>query len=449
MSILGRWISQIKNEITSLGANDLLVAQKSGETRHSRFKFSALFPTAGTPASVGTASQGSATTVSRSDHVHGISNPGSGSPTTIAFNANVGSWGDDVTPARTDHIHPLGNPGSGYPTLIAFNSGIGSWGDDSTPARTDHIHPLADPASGSPAALGTAAWGSSAIPARSDHVHPPFAGNYSTNFSVNQLYFAASTYIDSAATNELGIYVGTSSYKFNNSAVIPSSGKTLGNSSNYWSQTYTNSLCVLPDTNGHLNGLSTVSAGGHTVPALVSNGYSMVFGLQSGSSTGQFSPCTDLGCQLGSNEYTYDAVYAATGVVSTSDERLKREVEYADLGLDFILSLTPVSYKRAPVEKPGNAPMRRHYGLVAQQVETVLNGKDFAGLVKGESKYGLRYEEFIAPIIKGMQELHQRLLSVEDRLVTLENGVAPKEKPALPEVPEVSKKRVPAQRSAQ
>jgi len=95
------------------------------------------------------------------------------------------------------------------------------------------------------------------------------------------------------------------------------------------------------------------------------------------------------------------------------------------LGLDFINKLKPVSYKWK------NNGKRTHYGLIAQEVGNVLTDSDisfndFAGYVYSEFQdegtgndideierskreyndaYGLRYIEFISPMIKAVQEL--------------------------------------------
>ena len=88
--------------------------------------------------------------------------------------------------------------------------------------------------------------------------------------------------------------------------------------------------------------------------------------------------------------------------------------------MDFINKLNPVSYKY-------NGKTRTHYGLIAQEIETVLGAiskpaTDFAGFCKDEVDedgnaitpiYGLRYSEFISPIIKAIQELSAKVAALE------------------------------------
>ena len=140
-----------------------------------------------------------------------------------------------------------------------------------------------------------------------------------------------------------------------------------------------------------------------------------------------FSPLLS-GIDLGRNTsaHRFDNIYAANGTIQTSDKNEKNTIVTSDLGLDFINKLNPVSYKRNDGESG-----RTHYGLIAQEIETVISEigkttKDFAGFVKtthtedGEGNtvdpydcYGLRYTQFISPIIKAIQELSTKVAALE------------------------------------
>jgi len=120
----------------------------------------------------------------------------------------------------------------------------------------------------------------------------------------------------------------------------------------------------------------------------------------------------------------WKTIYSNTGTINTSDSRLKTNVQDSLLGLDFINSLRPVSYKFIEGSKtedglsiPGE---RTHWGLIAQEVQSVIEdaGVDFGGWVlldktDQDSEQALRYEEFIAPLIKAVQELSARVKSLE------------------------------------
>lgn len=152
--------------------------------------------------------------------------------------------------------------------------------------------------------------------------------------------------------------------------------------------------------------------------------------------------------QLGNSGTT---VYAYGAVQDRSDARDKTDIAPANLGLNFINRLNPVSYKLdyrdayrekvrqeydrgQPVDEPflkrtlecpedctlddiipdGSLKrVRTHYGLIAQEVKQVMDdlGVDFGGYqdhkvtANGDDALTLGYSQFIAPLIKAVQEL--------------------------------------------
>lgn len=123
---------------------------------------------------------------------------------------------------------------------------------------------------------------------------------------------------------------------------------------------------------------------------------------------GNITPNVDNSTDIGEASYRWDDVYATNGTIQTSDAREKTEIKTADLGLDFLMRIRPVSFKR-------RGGSRTHYGMIAQQIESILGGKDFAGLIYDEKsdRYGLRYDEFVAILIKSVQELTTRVQQLE------------------------------------
>jgi hypothetical protein len=127
---------------------------------------------------------------------------------------------------------------------------------------------------------------------------------------------------------------------------------------------------------------------------------------------------------------------------NTSDARDKADIQDTNLGLSFIMQLQPRMYRwdfresyRSPkpaadatkeewdawreANKLSNLTHdgthkrnRFHQGLIAQEVKTVLDnmGVDFGGFRDaevngGDAQMGLEYIQFIAPLIKAIQEL--------------------------------------------
>jgi hypothetical protein len=174
-------------------------------------------------------------------------------------------------------------------------------------------------------------------------------------------------------------------------------------------------------------------------------------------------PAVDNYYTIGKTGQKWKQIWSNTGTIQTSDATQKFEIEESSLGLDFINRLQPVSYKFisgsaitekiddyiktvkkpaviapngtiieeevAEYEKNQETPtitwtpgIRTHYGLVAQDVKVVLDEMglsttDFAGYIEGNletnSDLGLRYEEFMSPMIKAIQELSQKVNQLE------------------------------------
>lgn len=111
--------------------------------------------------------------------------------------------------------------------------------------------------------------------------------------------------------------------------------------------------------------------------------------------------------------------YAYGAVQNRSDERDKADVRSTSLGLDFILALRPVEFRwdyREDYgwgEKDGTKKRSRfHQGFIAQDVKQVLEDQrvDFGGfqdhaVAGGQDVMSLGYTEFIAPLVKAIQEL--------------------------------------------
>jgi hypothetical protein len=155
-------------------------------------------------------------------------------------------------------------------------------------------------------------------------------------------------------------------------------------------------------------------------------------------------PEVDNSMTLGAASYRFVDVYAVSGSVNTSDEREKNILGDNPLGLNFINKLQTIQYKwkvaQAAVKEniydeegnltgereiqPAREGMRTFHGLSAQQVKATLDQlgvESFAGWVLSDkddpnSLQGLRYSEFIAPLIKAIQELSQEVADLKAKL---------------------------------
>ena len=181
---------------------------------------------------------------------------------------------------------------------------------------------------------------------------------------------------------------------------------------------------------------------------------------------GHLRPYSDNTYDVGASSLRWDDIRATNGSIQTSDRTLKEHISGSNLGLSFINDLNPVSYRWI-------GKNRNHYGLIAQEVSESLaksnvNTDDFAGYIKddiyhrtkqifvpdsndsgsyeNEEQYqsvkeitnnpdldikdftyskttlGLRYAEFISPLIKAVQELSAEVTSLKARVTELENN---------------------------
>jgi hypothetical protein len=157
----------------------------------------------------------------------------------------------------------------------------------------------------------------------------------------------------------------------------------------------------------------------------------------------RFGPWDDNVVSLGRSGGRWTAVWATNGTIQTSDQREKTEITNASLGSDFIKSLRPVSYKwieggkrdTGEVDEKNNPicepfpGQRTHWGFIAQEVKQAVDdaGVDFGGWVltdkdDPDSQQALRYDQFIAPLTKALQEALAKIETLEARLSVLEGG---------------------------
>ena len=114
-----------------------------------------------------------------------------------------------------------------------------------------------------------------------------------------------------------------------------------------------------------------------------------------------------------------------------SDKRFKTNIKEDVPGLNFILKLRPVTYqldlqainkhlgiKNASKELNAAKQKAIQTGFIAQEVEKTANdiGYEFSGVDKPEDErgeYGLRYAQFVVPLVKGMQEQQKQIQRLE------------------------------------
>lgn len=137
-------------------------------------------------------------------------------------------------------------------------------------------------------------------------------------------------------------------------------------------------------------------------------------------------PTTNNTYYLGNTSIRWAGIWVNGGLITSSDLRLKENINSIEKASEFVYSLKPVEYKM----KDGS---RKHYGFIAQDVKQSLDkiGTDSALFIdpivkpdwditdteenEKEHYLALRYEEFIAPMVKTIQELNERIKVLEGK----------------------------------
>jgi hypothetical protein len=127
----------------------------------------------------------------------------------------------------------------------------------------------------------------------------------------------------------------------------------------------------------------------------------------------------------------------------TSDRRLKTDISDTPLGLDFINALRPVEFRWKDkniaylYDESGNTPTglnpgrRFHEGFIAQEVKAALDAQGVDSAIFMEINEGidsiqglnaLRYEQFIGPIVKAIQEQNKLIQTLQQQVAALQQS---------------------------
>ena len=221
--------------------------------------------------------------------------------------------------------------------------------------------------------------------------------------------------LSSASYNVLlGHYAFSTATAANNNTILGHNAALSYSASGNTNNTFVGYQAGLSQTGGTGNtfvGTSVDLAG----TAAVSNSSALGQGVQITASN-----------QVRIGNTSVNSIGGQVGWTTFSDAKIKRNIRADIPGLDFIMRLRPVSYNYDLLklqELQGTVPAARtaidnkmattrFSGLLAQEVDqaaTELN-YEFSGIDKPanvHTPYGLRYAEFVVPLIKAMQEMKE------------------------------------------
>lgn len=169
-------------------------------------------------------------------------------------------------------------------------------------------------------------------------------------------------------------------------------------------------------------------------------GYNAIFSGDYSNSTalGAYTSVTDHNqIRIGSSSIT--SIGGNVGWTSLSDMRVKTDVDENVQGLAFIRLLRPVTFHYS-VKKQNellgikdNEEWKGKYdiekiafsGFIAQEVEDAAKkaGYDFSGIDKSGTIMGLRYSDFVVPLVKAVQELNDKNMALEKDVESLKKEI--------------------------
>ena len=135
--------------------------------------------------------------------------------------------------------------------------------------------------------------------------------------------------------------------------------------------------------------------------------------------------------RMGNTNITYAGIQV--GWTVTSDARVKSDIKEINNGLSIINHLRPVSFIRNNTLKQGRN--NREFGFISQEVEQIQTqdfGKNVVetDMINGKAQgfedgvKTLRYDDIIAPLVKSVQELEQKIISQSERVDQLEAEIS-------------------------
>lgn len=266
------------------------------------------------------------------------------------------------------------------------------------------------------------------------------SASYNTAYGVDGLYNNTRGE-NNTALGVKALY--TNSIGYNNTAV---GRDVLFNTTTGFNNTAVGNYALLKNTTGSRN-----TAIGDSAGAAFNSTYSTFLGYKTSVSKTGLTNITVIGNsasatasnQIRIGNTAVSSIGGKVGWSTLSDGRFKKNIAEDVPGLSFINKLRPVTYTldiaaldkttgiaepaatTEDIEAKAAAAKEKHTGFVAQEVEkAAMQLKyDFGGVDKPKNEtdfYGLRYAEFVVPLVKAVQEMGAENQAKEERIAKLE-----------------------------
>ncbi len=142
----------------------------------------------------------------------------------------------------------------------------------------------------------------------------------------------------------------------------------------------------------------------------------------------------DANVSLGSSSYRWTSVWSTNGVIQTSDERDKQNIQSLKYGISSVMSLNPVSFEWE--KEKSRLGTGTNLGFIAQELEKVIPAavihstasseeiesaaKAGRGTIEADT-YGVKYSEIIPVLTKAIQEQQAQIEELKKEVQALKN----------------------------
>ena len=148
-----------------------------------------------------------------------------------------------------------------------------------------------------------------------------------------------------------------------------------------------------------------------------------------------FNPTRDNNYSLGMSGHRWTQVWAASGTIQTSDERLKTNIKPVKYGLNEILQIEPIQWQWKKDDQKHFYDDGVYIGVSAQNMLKVIpeavvteewicvDEKTLTYERRPVEHLGVRYHELIPVLINATKELNQELIQAQSKIETLEQNL--------------------------
>ncbi|MCB2219850.1 MAG: tail fiber domain-containing protein [Bacteroidetes bacterium] len=266
------------------------------------------------------------------------------------------------------------------------------------------------------------------------------SGEGNTALGVNTLGENNSGYFNTA--------IGLASLNFNTTG---SSNVAVGVEAGHTNTTGSNNTAIgYQSLFSNDNGLRNTAVGMVAGSSNISGFYNTIVGAYANTNAGNFSNSAAIGdaalitagSQIRLGDAGVNSIGGYANWTNISDKRFKTNVKKDVPGLEFIQLLEPVTYnlnvtaineflgidnsEKAEVLAESGKENMKMTGFLAQEVEDAARSVnyEFSGVdapKNDKDTYGLRYAEFVVPLVKAVQELAEENRLLKERIEKLEN----------------------------